>query len=72
MSEEIDLKITMVDLVVRRFDLTYELKEHSPQASSVTAIVWNPGEDVFLVLTNDSNVFLFTVEETQPKIIFER
>jgi len=53
MSEEIDLKITMVDLVVRRFDLTYELKEHAPQASSVTAIVWNPGEDVFLVLTND-------------------
>ena len=43
--------------------MIYDLKskEHQIDANSeILSLVWNPGEDVFLLLTNNSDIWLFT------------
>ena len=65
----------LLDLATKKKEIMYDLKnKEAPMDSNteILSVVWNPGEDVFLVLTNNSDILLFTVDEAQPKMIFEK
>ena len=72
---EVEPQLWLLDLATKKKEIIYDLKnKEAPMDSNteILSVVWNPGEDVFLVLTNNSDILLFTMDEAQPKMIFEK
>lgn len=65
-------KLMLYDLDRQKVELEYRGTNSAAQwTNGVVDLAWSPGEDVFLALFKEGNLYLYSQQEPIPKMEFE-